>query len=111
MPAAISELATLLRPGDVDERCGFVMADGSVIEVENIHPQPHRGFLMSAAAVLQAEEAVAIWHTHPTESSALSHEDYRGFLQWPDMTHIIIGTDQVRVYQVVDGFVREATLQ
>lgn len=96
-------LASYLQPDDTVERCGLVLADGSIIEVENTHPNPTEGFKISARDLMR--DPVASWHTHPGASANLSQEDYRGFLQWPHLDHYIIGINGVRKYRIVDGVI------
>lgn len=91
--------------GDL-ERCGFILEDDVVIEVTNIAENPADAFKISADdLILYAETAVGTWHTHPRGDANLSEQDYVGFLQWPKLTHYIVGRDGVRSYQVHDGFV------
>lgn len=75
------------------ERCGVIMADGELVEIENIHEAPANGFHMEPGSFLAAVElgAVATWHTHPGKDPNLSEEDMLGFMQWPDLIHHIIG--------------------
>lgn len=88
------------------ERVGLVLRDGSVIELPNISTLPEESFLVDPVDLLNHEdEMVATWHTHPRTPATLSGEDYQTFLMWPDLLHIIIGTDGVRGYKVVNGAV------
>lgn len=102
----------ILRLGDKLERCGLVMKDGTVIELENIAPEPEIGFEMNPEAVLpllQTGEVEATWHTHPKHDPILSGEDYNFFTAWPDLAHIIIGRKGRKKlmtrYRVEDGVV------
>ena len=105
MPA-IATLKKKLRAGDVAERCGLVLKNGRLIETENTHEDPIKGFRIDARELLKHEDNLAgTWHTHPGMSANLSNEDRKGFLQWPHLTHYIIGTDGVRSYVVEDGMV------
>lgn len=53
------------------EACGFILDDGEIIEIANIHAQPYRGFSMSGYDITNKLDThdlsriVAIWHTHP----------------------------------------------
>jgi len=49
-----------------EEACGFIVADGSFIACENIHPEPLRFFEISPQAYLAAGEVVAVLHSHCT---------------------------------------------
>lgn len=106
----MNELISLLDPSDPKERCGLVMADGTIAEITNIHPEPEQGFHMNPAElVLLVDDAVATWHTHPSSDPALSGEDYEGFCQWENLVHHIVGVRNgepaVETYQVVNGLV------
>jgi proteasome lid subunit RPN8/RPN11 len=110
VPEISPQLLQLLDPERSDERCGFVMNDGSIVEVGNMHPEPTEGFIMDPTAmILQADDAAATWHTHPKTGPNLSQEDYRGFLAWPRLKHHIIGLGangpEVRTYAIYDGVV------
>ncbi len=103
-------LETLLQPTDVNERCGFVMKDGSIIEIANVAKDPREGYEMDALeAIKHLKDAAATWHTHPDTDPNLSGEDYSGFLSWPDMEHIIIGmrngSPMVLRYKIEQGLV------
>lgn len=98
----------ILRPDDTEERCGLVMKDGSIVEIENIAEDKEKGFEMRPEAViglLETGHVVATWHTHPTGPANHSGEDHSFFLSWPDLSHIIIGRDGVRKYRVDNGVV------
>ena len=86
-----------------NERVGFVLEDGSLVEVENIAPDPDKAFLVCAEDVIKHEDAVATWHTHPSDTANLSAGDYETFVFFPDMLHFIVGTDGVRSYKVENG--------
>jgi proteasome lid subunit RPN8/RPN11 len=88
------------------ERIGFVLKTGEVIETENICDDPQNGFDFRGEDLLRyAEIAHASWHTHPGVSSNLSEEDRRSFLDYPDLTHYIVGNDGVSEYVVENGSV------
>lgn len=72
----------------VNERCGFVLSDSTLLEVENTHPTPQTHFKIDVPV---PEDAVATWHTHPEGTSNLSVEDYRCFLRYDSLNHYILG--------------------
>lgn len=83
------------------ERCGLILDTGEVIETENIAEDTLEAFEIPAEDMLQYElNLTGTWHTHPGQSANLSHEDYAGFLAWPDLDHHIIGADGLRTYRV-----------
>lgn len=111
MSEIASILQTKLETNDTVERCGLVLTDGTVIETENKHDNPDKGFRMSAADLIQHEDQLAgTWHTHPGQKANLSEEDYRGFNQWPALKHYIIGIDGVRCFEVEAGLILEVDL-
>jgi proteasome lid subunit RPN8/RPN11 len=91
-----------------EERCGVIAADGSIMEVPNIHEEPVKGFHMEPTCFLVAVEAgaVATWHTHPGRDPNLSEEDMAGFRAWPQLEHHIIGIRDgeptVHSFRVID---------
>ena len=105
----VRKLQRKLRKKDTAERCGLILESGKIVDADNRHKKPEQGFEIEARDILQPG-VVATWHTHPNQSSALSHDDYRGFLNWPDLRHFIIGTDGVRCYFIDSGIVREIPL-
>lgn len=83
------------------ERCGFVLKDGSFVELINTHEDTQNGFRINSADILKYEETVAAtWHTHPRTSANLSLEDYKCFLAWPNWYHFIVTRDTVQGYYV-----------
>ena len=86
------------------ERVGFVLLDGSIVEVENIAEDPENGFdVKPSDMVAYASVASATWHTHPGSHNNLSVKDYNAFKSWPQLDHYVIGKNGTRCYQVVDG--------
>lgn len=89
------------------ERVGFVLNDGSLVEVPNISAVPEDSFDVSDADLDKyIDDAAATWHTHPGQSSQLSIGDYETYRELIGMTHFIVGTDGVSAY-IVD---RDAVL-
>lgn len=98
--------ALLARHKPGKERCGFVLDNGEIVEVPNVASEPENAFAIDASDIVKWEgQAVATWHTHPRESSNLSNEDYRGFLNYPNLRHYIVGTDGVSSYTVKSGII------
>lgn len=90
--------------GGLTERVGFVLADGTIIECENIAEDPTQNFQVAGEEILKwADEAVATWHTHTDADANLSTDDYDTFLGWSSLDHYIIGNDGVRKYIVREG--------
>lgn len=96
-------------PEDVEERCGFVLTDDEVVQLDNIHPDPTKGFEIDPKETLHyIDRLCGIWHTHPGSASVLSGEDKLCMEYWPDLSHYIVGEDGVREYVVEDGVVIHA---
>lgn len=109
MPDIISKLNKLYNPDDTDERCGFVLKRNIVKEVDNVHPEPTKGFEIDAQTIIDHEDQlVGTWHTHVGQGSTLSMEDHTCFLNWPHLNHYIISKDGVKTYVVEDGIVINA---
>lgn len=107
-------LETLLQPGDKNERCGLLLRDGTIVDIENIAEDPTIGFKMHPAqlvAFIDTGEVVATWHTHPDTDPNLSGEDYAAFHAWPDLCHKIVGRRDGKVivttFKVENGLVVE----
>ncbi len=99
-------LAKKLKKGDKLERCGLVLKDGAVIELDNVAEEPEQGYEIAAKDVVKYEDdIVATWHTHPNHDSNLSERDYFGFLMWPNLKHYVVGTNGVAGYIVKDGII------
>lgn len=64
-----------------NESCGFILDDGEIIEIANIHPEPYRGFSMAGTDILNKldnealSRIVAVWHTHPKGTTTPSMTD------------------------------------
>jgi len=85
------------------ERIGFVVGD-QIIEVENVCHDPINGFEVSGEDLVKyGDQAYATWHTHPGQSSNLTFGDHTSFLNYPHLTHYIVGTDGVTGYFVQHG--------
>lgn len=103
-------LETLLQPTDTEERCGLVLKNGTIVEIENVADDKTNSYRMNPKGVLPFLDQLAeTWHTHPDSDPNLSGEDYSGFLAWPDLVHNIIGLRAGRVvvqrYRVDKGVV------
>ena len=91
---------------DGPERVGFILSDGSVVEVKNCHPTPKDGFDVCIEDIIKYEDqATGTFHTHPGHTSNLSDVDWVCYLNWPRLLHFIVGSDGVRCFAVRDGAV------
>lgn len=83
-----------------DERAGFIMTDGSIVEVRNIAENRQDDFLGYPDDIVKyCDDAVGSWHTHPGKDGNLSVKDYYNFSAWEDLYHCIVGSDGVRTYR------------
>lgn len=99
-------LFDLYIPEMKEEQCGFILKDGTIVELKNIYGEPTEGFEIDPKDTLRyIDDLVGIWHSHPDSHSVLSGEDKQCMEQWPDLKHYIIGNDGIRVYVVKDGVV------
>jgi len=96
-----SELKKLWTPER--ERCGLILFDGTIKELENNHPDPVHSYEMNPEDFL--DNAYATWHTHPVSSGNLSAEDYLNFVTPPAnvMVHFIVDSELVWRYYWDDG--------
>lgn len=93
-----------------NERLGFILHDGSVVEVKNLCNEPGRGGIVDPTFLVENEDRLAAsFHTHPGASSNLSGDDYQAFKNWPDLKHYIVGNDGVRCFVVRNGAVVHAS--
>lgn len=92
------------------ERGGFITQTGEIVELTNIADDPNEGFYpdIDLVALSHLDTAIATWHSHPGASANLSVEDWHTFVNYPDLSHAIIGTDGVRWYRVENGVVVNA---
>lgn len=90
---------------------GFILPGNKIIEVPNISPSPVDSFMVRGQDVLDHAingTAIATWHTHPKKDANLTIQDNEMFMNYPDLTHYIVGIDGIRVYKVVKGRVINA---
>jgi len=110
-------IASLKDKLDENERIGFITLNGRILEVVetlNISPQPNDNFMFNPddlqTYVFSGEHKTkATWHTHPTDNANLSANDYVGFLNYPELKHIIVAKDEIRIYEVKDGAIFQTT--
>lgn len=88
------------------EKCGLILKDGTVIPVDNTHPYPETGFIIPEDVIQKHSMDIAIlWHSHPSNNSNLSVEDYKSFLTYPEYIHRIYGYDEMTDYYVRNNVV------
>lgn len=82
------------------ERCGVITEEGTIVELDNLHPDPINFFRMD---ITNHSGVVATWHTHTGSNFNLSIEDYRTFMAHPDLCHYIVSAFEVQCYRTVNG--------
>lgn len=86
------DINSYLTPEGTPERCGILTKRGKVIELKNTHANPAKGFEMDPSDIIKHfGKAAATWHTHPGCDPNLSEADMAGFMQWPNLKHLIAG--------------------
>ena len=91
------------------ERGGFILPGGQLVEFKNVSDEPELGFAPDLIdAIPHANDAVGTWHTHPGGTANLSAEDVNTYVQWPELIHVIAGSDGLRWYSVKNGAVINA---
>lgn len=100
----------MLGEAGTPERGGFIMKDGSLMELSNQSETPNEGALldMTPEELDKLPDAVGTWHTHPGATANLSVGDHETFVSWPTFAHVIVGTDGARWYGVKNGAVINA---
>lgn len=104
MPQPGTDLLRDFYAPEGNERVGFVLDDGSVVEVENEALDPSLNFSIATEDLITfGDHAAATFHTHPGQVSNLSVEDHIAFQSWPDLLHHIVGSDGLSTYKVDGG--------
>lgn len=85
------------------ELCGFILNDGSTVEVENLATDSKRDFSFNVENL--PNNVIGFWHSHPNNDENLSTEDYIKFLQFPDFIHRIYTKDSFSEYYVRENLV------
>ena len=74
-----------------EERCGFILKSGEIVEVPNIAPNPQHEFEVSEEDFEKYySEVAASWHTHTNDFSNLSLSDYYTFQGLPEWDHWVV---------------------
>jgi proteasome lid subunit RPN8/RPN11 len=111
MPEIVSSLTAKYDKAETVELCGLILLDGTIVDCDNTHPEPTKGFRIPAKELVKYEDDLyGTWHTHPHDTANLSQTDYEGFNQWPRLRHFIIGIDGVRCFTVESGLIVEVAL-
>lgn len=95
-----------------EERCGFILQDGTVIETPNVHSEPSWYFKIDQSEIdKHLPDIYAFWHSHPDNNLNLSLADYFSFTAYPKHKHRIYNSEnQYAEYYVRRGFVMREIL-
>lgn len=73
------QIAAFAREKPEEESCGFVLADGMVVAVDNVAEQRRWQFEIRAEDYARfGDDIAAIWHSHPEGEFVFSPADVRG---------------------------------
>ena len=84
------------------ERCGIVLNCETIMELENIHPDPTENFAFETS-YLDLPGVTGTWHTHPNTGPNLTLADRKAFLAFPKLNHYIISASEVWQFRVQNG--------
>lgn len=89
------------------EKCGVILKTGEIVELINESFEPDQSFKISQEAVdnIGLDNIETFWHSHPSNNSNLSLEDYFTFIKYPDHKHRIYVNDHFVDYYVRNGLV------
>jgi proteasome lid subunit RPN8/RPN11 len=84
------------------EVCGFILGDGSVVEIPNVATDPTKTFAMDrehlVTKVPDPKAVVALWHSHPDGRQAPSDTDLRCAQVFPGWIFIIVTSEGLYPY-------------
>lgn len=83
------------------EVCGFIMFDGSIIEIRNVAENPYDTFAMDLGQIgrkVDIEQIAAMWHTHPGGDIRPSKADMKA-IRLCEWDYLIVTADAVALYE------------
>ena len=83
------------------EACGFVMRDGSIIEIRNVASDPLNTFTMDLRQIsreVNVRRIGAIWHSHPNGDIRPSKADLEA-IRLCEWGYIIVTADEIAWYE------------
>ncbi len=87
------------------EVCGFVMSDGSIIEIRNVAKNPYDTFSMDLRQIrrrVNLNRVAAIWHTHPGGDIRPSEADLEA-IRLCEWGYLIVTADEVALYEAQEN--------
>ena len=90
-----------------DEGCevGGYIRDGKVVVCENDSPNPLENFSFKIDDLMKINDEGGVnilFHTHPNGTGAMSKQDFRAFVNYPEFFHLIVGKAEVLCYKVTE---------
>lgn len=87
------------------ERGGYLLNDG-LVECNNDASNKVEVFRFDCDSLdkIDEEEAniLALVHSHPNGTSAMSKQDFYAFINWPQFLHLIVGKNGISCYKVTE---------
>lgn len=83
------------------EVCGFIMYNGSIIEIRNVAENPYDNFTMDLGQIsrnIDIAKIAAIWHTHPGGDIRPSKADLKA-IRLCEWDYLIVTADEVALYE------------
>jgi len=83
------------------EACGFVMRNGSIIDIRNVAENPYDSFTMDLWQIsrqVDVSKIGAIWHTHPNGDIRPSRPDLEA-IRLCEWGYIIVSSDEIAWYE------------
>lgn len=84
---------------------GYVKDTGEVVICENDSPNPLENFSFKMDDLMKIndeEGTIALFHTHPNGTSAMTKQDFRAFVNYPNFYHLIVGKNGLLCYKVTE---------
>lgn len=90
-----------------DDGCeiGGYIKNGEVVVCENDSPNPVENFsfkIEDLEKINDEEGVVALFHTHPNGTAAMTKQDFKAFVNYPSFFHLIVGKDDLLCYKVTE---------
>lgn len=87
------------------EKGGYVTEDGRVVVCDNDSPNPLENFSFKIEDLMiinDEEDIIALFHTHPNGTSAMTKQDFKAFVNYPNFYHLILGKNGLLCYKVTE---------
>lgn len=84
---------------------GGYLKGGKVIVCENDSLNPLENFSFKMEDLMDINDTdgvVALFHTHPNGTSAMTKQDFKAFINYPDFFHLIVGKNGLLCYKVTE---------